>query len=412
MAYSFSQLQTYQQCPLKYRFEKVDRLKPDIPNESLHLVLGSCVHNALEELYKKVSDLVVPTKESLLELFKELWNTEIERIIKVYDRNPFDEETINIFYNRWEQYIHYYYDKYTPFNDAIAMKTEMNVSFKFEEWLSFNGKIDRLDIDWDTIIINDYKTSKSLPKDGSNSIEEQINLYSIGIKNDYWKQINKIIGRVIYLHLEREHEREITDETINQTKEKYLSLMQEVENNKEKYKWWNEEVFPATPWYTCNNCLFKQLCPIYKHQYMSDDKVSIGDMGETTIKHLIEEYSIVNQKYKQLEWEKNMLSSVLVDYAKEHWCKKLYGESKKASITQKTTYSIVKDSINELQEKLSQKDILDEVLGIDYHKVWERIKNNVLNYNELEWLVTKKDTFYISRVSDLKENEMDLDVCG
>ncbi|NOZ44131.1 MAG: PD-(D/E)XK nuclease family protein [bacterium] len=39
MAYSFSQLQTYTNCPLKYRFEKIDKIKPDIPNESLHLVL-------------------------------------------------------------------------------------------------------------------------------------------------------------------------------------------------------------------------------------------------------------------------------------------------------------------------------------------------------------------------------------
>jgi hypothetical protein len=40
-------------------------------------------------------------------------------------------------------------------------------------------------------------------------------------------------------------------------------------------------------------------------------------MGETTIRHLIEQYALVNEKYKQTEGEKDMLSSILVDYAKE-----------------------------------------------------------------------------------------------
>ena len=412
MAYSFSQLQTYKQCPLKYRFEKIDNIKPDIPSESLHLILGSCVHSTLEELYKKVSDLVIPEKSESLSIFKELWDKEVERATKVYWRNPFDKATLDVFYNRGTEYINYYYDTYSPFDQAITMKTEMNIAFEMQEGLSFRGKIDRLDINDKTIIINDYKTSKSLPKDWNNTIEDQITLYSIGIKKDYGKQIDKIIGKVIYLHLQREYEREITDEKIEWIKDKYLSIMEEVEQKKILYWWGDESVFPATPGYVCDNCLFKQLCPIYKHQYMTDEKVSVGTMGEMTIKHLIEEYAITNEKYKQVESEKDMLGSILVDYAKERGCKKLYGENKKLAITQKTTYSIIKESMEILRDKLSEKNVLDDVISIDYHKVWEKIKSNILNYEEFKSLISKKDTLYISRTSDLKEDEMDVDVCS
>jgi hypothetical protein len=120
----------------------------------------------------------------------------------------------------------------------------------------------------------------------------------------------------------------------------------------------------------------------------------------------------VNEKYKQTEGEKDMLSSILVDYAKEKWCKKLYGETKKLAITQKTTFSIIKETIDQLEEKLSEKDVLDEVITIDYNKLWEKLKTNKLDYEEFKWLVSKKDTLYISRTSNLKEDEMDLDVCG
>jgi len=412
MAYSFSQLQNYKQCPLKYRFEKIDNIKPDIPSESLHLILGSCVHSTLEELYKKVSDLVVPEKSESLSIFKELWEKEIERATKVYGRNPFDKDILEVFYNRWTEYINYYYDNYSPFDQAITMKTEMNVAFEMEEWLSFRGKIDRLDINNKTIIINDYKTSKSLPKDWNNTIEDQITLYSIGIKKDYGKQIDKIIGRVIYLHLQREHEREITDERLEEIKNKYLDIMEEVEQKKVLYKWGNEEAFPPTPGYACDNCLFKQLCPIYKHQYMTDEMVSVGSMGEMTIKHLIEEFATTSAMYKQLETEKDMLSSTLVEYAKEKGCKKLYGESKKLALTQKTTYSIIKETLDILQEKLSEKNVLEEVMAVDYNKLWKKFQTNELDYLEFKDLVSKKETLYISRTSDLKEDEMDLEVCG
>jgi len=50
---------------------------------------------------------------------------------------------------------------------------------------------------------------------------------------------------------------------------------------------------------------------------MADDKVSVGTMGEMTIRHLIEEFATTNEMYKQLETEKDMLGSTLVEYAKE-----------------------------------------------------------------------------------------------
>ena len=52
--YSHSQIQMYLSCPLKFCYEKIEKIRPDIPNESLTLVLGTATHKALEELYKKV----------------------------------------------------------------------------------------------------------------------------------------------------------------------------------------------------------------------------------------------------------------------------------------------------------------------------------------------------------------------
>jgi hypothetical protein len=40
---------------------------------------------------------------------------------------------LDAFNNRGIEYINYYYDTYSPFNQAITMKTEMNIAFEMDE---------------------------------------------------------------------------------------------------------------------------------------------------------------------------------------------------------------------------------------------------------------------------------------
>jgi PD-(D/E)XK nuclease superfamily len=62
MAYSHSQIQLYQTCPRRYRYEKVDKFP--IPNDeqkvNLYFPLGNAVHYALEMLYKGVRQKYIP----------------------------------------------------------------------------------------------------------------------------------------------------------------------------------------------------------------------------------------------------------------------------------------------------------------------------------------------------------------
>ena len=48
--YSHSKMSTFRQCPLKYRFGYIDRIKKE--EEGIEAFTGSCVHEALEELLK------------------------------------------------------------------------------------------------------------------------------------------------------------------------------------------------------------------------------------------------------------------------------------------------------------------------------------------------------------------------
>jgi hypothetical protein len=77
--YSFSQVQTYLQCPLKYKFRYVDKIVPEF-EENLHLILGTEVHGALEWLYNQVNNFNVPSFEELESFFISSFNEKAEKI--------------------------------------------------------------------------------------------------------------------------------------------------------------------------------------------------------------------------------------------------------------------------------------------------------------------------------------------
>ncbi len=407
MAYSFSQIQTYLSCPLKYCYEKIDKLTPDTRHESLHLILGTTVHETLENLYTHIGNTKLPTLEVTQQDFLTIWTAELTRVEQVHGKDYFEVETLEDFFQRGEKYINWYYNHYYPFDQEIAMKTEESISFDVDEHLKFRGKIDRLDINNDTLTIIDYKTSRSLPKDGNNSIEEQITLYGLGIQKDYGKQIKKIMGKVIYLHMEREYQREITQEKIENIKQKYLQIMQEIEEKKEKYQNGENEIFEPKAGYACQYCPFLQICPLYKHQYIEDEIVKEQDfknehLASTTIRNLIEKYVVVQEQYKNLESQKKMIAQILTDYANAHDCKNLYSETHKLSIANKESYSLNKATLDELTVKLENLGLLDEVQTIDYHKLGKKFKEEELNYDDYQDLVEKKVSRYISRVGKKK----------
>lgn len=405
--YSHSSIQSYLTCPLKFCYEKVEKIKVDIPSESLHLVLWNGVHWALEFLYKKVSDFQVVSKEELIEDYKRLWDEEIEGIDKRNEKEMFDKETKGVFFNRWVEYLNYYYDTYKPFDKGgVVMKVESGIHFSLTDDINFSGKVDRMDIEGDTITIVDYKTNKSLQQDKSDSIKDQITLYWLGIYNDYWSKIKKVIGRVEYLHLKKVVEWEITEEDIERVKQKYLVVAEEIEKKKEQYGAGKKDVFEPKQNAFCDSCVFKQLCPLYSHYYWWDEKISMGELWETTIRRMIDDYKVINEKYKELESQKKLYSQCLVEYARENNYRKLYGEENKVSITKKIDYGMGdKDKKDELKVKLQELWVLDDVMDIDRHWLARLIKNWEIDLAELDWLVWEKVIEYISRVSKLKDTE-------
>ena len=183
--YSFSQTQTYIQCPLKYRYKYVDRIPTDFV-ETADIVLGKVVHSTLERLYDDINNFKTPSLVKLLDHHESLRKRKEEEAQREWGEIQLRKDySLDDYKNRGKNYISTYYKNHTPFDDIKVVDTELSFVFKLGDNINFQWVVDRLDKVDDTFVISDYKTNKRLPTEDKESLIEQLTLYGIGIQQKY-----------------------------------------------------------------------------------------------------------------------------------------------------------------------------------------------------------------------------------
>ena len=311
--YSTSQVQTYIQCPLKYRYKYVDKIPVEEFVETADVILWKIVHSSLEKLYKDINNMKTPSKEQILEYYHWLRSEkEKEAKDKGWEIVIHGEYTVQDYKARWESYLKKYYDKHSPFEDIKVIDTELNFVFELEEGISFQWIIDRLDKVWDTFIISDYKTNKRLPTEDKDWYIEQLTLYGIGIRQKYWKYFEKMQAKLYFLHFDIEDERELTQEKLDQVLEKYKTIIKEIEKKKELFALWNKKVFEAKQWTLCRFCDYQSICPLFN--YINTDDEVAGDLSLKTIKALVDEFVELKIQLSELQKKEDGLKEVFLEY--------------------------------------------------------------------------------------------------
>ena len=115
VVYSFSQTQTFVQCPRKYQYKYVDKIKEKEFESSPDLILGHSVHAALEWMYNQINIFKIPSKEDLLKYFTTQRESEITEATKEKELQLKGEQQLDDYIRRGIHYLGNYYDKYTPF---------------------------------------------------------------------------------------------------------------------------------------------------------------------------------------------------------------------------------------------------------------------------------------------------------
>lgn len=401
--YSFSQIGTYSTCPMKYKFEKIDRLKPEF-EENLHLILGTVVHDSLEELYKRLGVFSIMSDEELIIFFNQKWQEKIKKL-KEGEMIKYTDEEIENFHKRWVVYLEEYYATYRPLDQDRLFATEQDVTFSLSEDIGFRWKIDRLDMQGDDIIINDYKTNTKIPTDAKDKIQQQINLYGFGIKQLYASKVKKIFWRVYYLHFNTSYQWEITDDIVKKVQEEFLAISQEIEAKTKLFKKGNQNAFETKVGTHCEYCPFKVICPARKHEMMKDDTLEKPIDDIDSIRKLIDKYKKISDEIDILDEKKKFYKEILVNYAKEQGVNKLFSDLYKMSLTTRESYSINEEDEDKVIEKLKEDWVYWDLLKLDTSKFTKFLKEGKIDPGKFEDFVEHKETMYINRVSEKKDDK-------
>lgn len=188
--FSYSRLNTFIQCPMKYKLKYVDGNYDQA--DAIHLDIGNIIHKVLEIKYRNI----IENKENDYALLKEiLLNGVSEETEK--DKGKFINGTSQIMHKYGmdnfsdvnEKSGLSYNDKLESFNNYLVnddigawkpFKVEQPFEFVFEDRVVFTGFIDRIDInDQGELRVVDYKTSNKVYQQKDLNTPLQMVIYAL-----------------------------------------------------------------------------------------------------------------------------------------------------------------------------------------------------------------------------------------
>lgn len=233
--FSFTQLETYRYCPLKYLYAYVYRL----PKHSTpQMLFGVDLHECLEWFYQQLLQGKTPVLEELLDSFRRF------HAPRRYGEPHEDEEYLRL----GERILTAYYQKQEG-HWALPLGVEKEFCLKLEE-VSIKGVIDRIDpLPGGGVRIIDYKSGK--PKEKAN-FEEQLQLWLYALAAREVLELDPLRVTFYYLRTNAELSFDRAPGLLEKAREQILSRARQIRTGE----------FSPTPSVTaCGRCDYRNLCP-------------------------------------------------------------------------------------------------------------------------------------------------------
>ncbi|MDD3607673.1 MAG: PD-(D/E)XK nuclease family protein [Candidatus Moranbacteria bacterium] len=333
---SFSALDTFQTCPLKYKFQEVDKIKTP---KSPEAVFGSLVHSTMKFIHD--GNFILPTQKQALDHFSKNWNSEIFE----------DEISERIAFAQGIKIIQDYYKKNDP-NKTQIVDLESRFTIKLpdkKETHLISGFIDRIDKVEDGFEIIDYKTARKLPSQELVDDNLQLLIYLLAFLDRYPDQKPENVKLSLYFlkHSTKLSTVKKVDQVENE-KMKIIDLVNQIEGSS-----FQPRVSPLCGW-----CGYQKICPMWKHKFRKNQEIKDGKEKEKEKEKIIDEYIEIQNKIKTLKKRVAELGEQIQEIMKEEEAERLFSGDMIIARTSRKTWKFD-------EEKL--KNILDEV------GMWENV---------------------------------------
>lgn len=395
-SFSHSRIGSYESCPLQYKYSYIDRIEVEV-KDTVETFLGSRVHEALEKLYRDKKFERLLTLEELLAYFNKRWQEEWKDTIIIVKKDYTQEN----FRKMGERQLEDYYNKYKPFDHGkiLGLETKDQMPLDEDGNYKFHIRIDRLmDMGNGLYEVHDYKTGSSLSKQEDLDNDRQLAMYSLWVRKQF-KDFKK--ARLVwhFLAFDKEMDSFRTDEQLEELKEEVLTKIREIEEAKE---------FPSHVSQLCDWCLYKEICPEWKHEIQLEQKPENEYLKDPGLK-LVDEYVRVKKDLDEnkieAEGKLEKLKQALIAFCEKEGVSAVFGSENKISVKE---YEYIKFPAKNTEERkklldaLKKIDRLDEVSELDIYALVRKIKDEEWDKKQLEILnrfktIEKSHRFSVSK---------------
>jgi putative RecB family exonuclease len=244
---SFSRIDTYANCPRKFRYAYVDRL-PGKPGP--HLSFGTSIHNALESFYDRKLP-ACPTEDELLGFLYERWDA------SGFAAMGRDEQVA--YYRQAQEVLRRFHRRQAPtYRLPAATEAWFELPVAYEAVVV--GSIDRVDVDDEgRFHVVDYKTNRKVKDRARVASSLQLALYALACRHLYGTlpatvSLDFVVpGVTITVPLE--------DLDLDAARQAVLDTATAV----------RAEAYSPTPNPLCDWCDFKPICPAWSPAAPTDE---------------------------------------------------------------------------------------------------------------------------------------------
>ncbi len=332
MRLSYSALNTYQICPLKYKFQYVDKIRTPKSKEA---VFGTLIHSTLNFVHKPA--ILQPSLEQALDHFSKNWNSDVFED-ELEERSAFSQGV--------EIIRRYYKDNDIAKINIVALESPFQI--KLGEHIA-SGIIDRIDRTEDGYEIIDYKTSKKMPTQEKIDNDLQLSIYLKAFLDRYpeeKKRLDKIKVSLYFVKHGVKLSSIRTEEQLQKVEDAFLEAIESIEKSS-----FEPVLNPLCDW-----CDFQDKCPMQKHKFKEKRKIDTKEINKA-----IEEYIEAKNDAKSIRTKIAELQKVISEYMDQEGVERVFSDAGIIARTTRQTFSFDEKKLKEILEPLGKWDKVNKV---------------------------------------------------
>jgi len=386
--YSHSKISTFENCPKKFKFQYIEHEEQDI-QETIEVFMGKRVHETLEKLYKDKKFKKLVSKATLLKFYKDNWEKNISPDVLVVKKELKQDN----YKKMGMKFIEDYYNRYKPFDQLTIIGLETEDRMTLSNGDQWHVRIDKFACDKEgNYYVCDYKTNAGMKDQEEADQDRQLAMYSIWVK-DKFHDVKSVKLLWHMLAFDKDVYSERTEEQLKKLEKETINTIKKIEQATK------EDNFPTNITKLCDYCGFKTKCPSFKHQLELDKKSekSIEEFKKDDGLKIVDEFSEINLKLKELKEKKEEFEGKLIDFSKQFKVDIVYGSNSMAKVKEIEKVILPEDEKEKVIfiQLLKDKGLWEEFSMICYPKINSQVLKGEMD-NEVKSMISIGEDYRIS----------------